>query len=75
MKAAPKNQRANASFYHTANNTTNLNQLNQQINQMVNSETFKKIFKDLEEKSKEMSYDSRKMQEMQNLVDLDAVWN
>lgn len=42
---------------------------------MVNSETFKKIFKDLEEKSKEMNLDGRKMQDVQGLVDLDAVCN
>ena len=56
-RTAPKAQKANASFYNSASNTTtaNLNQLNQQINQMVNSETFRKIFKELEEKSKEMS--------------------
>lgn len=42
---------------------------------MVNSETFKKIFRDMDEKSKDMTQESRKKYDLHNVIDLDAVLN
>lgn len=42
---------------------------------MVNSETFKKIFRDMDEKSRENTLDSRKLNDLNGIIDLDAVLN